>query len=203
MIFSRDIVMKLKFKCNHGRFSDERYTAFLGKNLKLTYSEIDGDNQPYSLDYIDRSNSRMVAGIKVPATENIFMVDEFFGGAERARARVVYLTKCLYHGITPVLTEWETKHLKWGKRKLATKTTATFKLHDLFVNGTYYSNKYNMYVEIRFITNAVPKTGKSIDEVMGAPSVVFEDIFTDALYSRSVSDFNALGFVLVGENKCE
>lgn len=203
MTFSRDIVMKLKFKCNHGHFSDERYTAFLGKNLKLTYSEIDGDNQPYSLDYIDRSNSRMVAGIKVPVTENIFMVDEFFGGAERARARVVYLTKCLYHGITPVLTEWETKHLKWGKRKLATKTTATFKLHDLFVNGTYYSNKYNMYVEIRFITNAVPKTGKSIDEVMGAPSVVFEDIFTDALYSRSVSDFNALGFVLVGENKCE
>ena len=88
-------------------------------------------------------------------------------------------------------------------RSVATKTTATFKLHDLFVNGTYYSKKYNMYVEIRFITNAVPKTGKSIDEVMGAPSVVFEDVFTDALYSRSVSDFNTLGFVLVGESKCE
>ena len=201
MIFKGNIVMKLKFKCDRGRFDDETYTAWLGKNLKLTYCEIDGDNQPYSLEYV--TTSRGFGGARVLDKEMIFEVDQFFGGADVARQRVIYLTKCLYHGVKPELTDWEQKHLKWGNRKLAVKATPTFKLHDVFVNGTYHSSKYDMFAEVRLITNAVPKTGKSIDEVMGAPSVVFEDIFTDALYSRSVSDFNALGFVLVGENKCE
>lgn len=189
--------MKLKFKCDHGRFDDETYSAWLGKNLKLTYCEIDGDNQPYLLEHV--TTSRGYGGVRAPNKEMIFEVDQFFGGADVARQRVIYLTKCLYHGVKPELTDWERKHLKWGNRQLAVKATPTFKLHDVFVNGTYYSEKYNMFVEVRFITNAVPRTNKLIDEVAGAPSVVFEDIFTDTLYSRSVSDFNMLGFKLLGE----
>ncbi len=189
--------MKLKFKCDRGRFDDETYSAWLGKNLKLTYCEIDGDNQPYSLEHV--TTSRGFGGVRVPNKEMIFEVDHFFGGADVARQRVIYLTKCLYHGVKPELTDWERKHLKWGNRQLAVKATPTFKLHDVFVNGTYHSEKYSMFVEVRFITNAVPRTNKSIDEVAGAPSVVFEDIFTDTLYSRSVSDFNILGFKLLGE----
>lgn len=197
MIFKGNIVMKLKFKCDRGRFDDETYSAWLGKNLKLTYCEIDGDNQPYSLEHV--TTSRGFGGVRVPNKEMIFEVDHFFGGADVARQRVIYLTKCLYHGVKPELTDWERKHLKWGNRQLAVKATPTFKLHDVFVNGAYHSEKYSMFVEVRFITNAVPRTNKSIDEVAGAPSVVFEDIFTDTLYSRSVSDFNILGFKLLGE----
>jgi hypothetical protein len=197
MIFKGNIVMKLKFKCDRGRFDDETYSAWLGKNLKLTYCEIDGDNQPYSLEYV--TTSRGFGGVRVLDKETIFEVDQFFGGVDVARQRVIYLTKCLYHGVKPELTDWEQKHLKWGNRQLAKKATPTFKLHEIFVNGTYHSSKYSMFVEVRFITNAVPRTNKSIDEVAGAPSVVFEDIFTDTLYSRSVSDFNMLGFKLLGE----
>ena len=67
-----------------------------------------------------------------------------------------------------------------------------------FVRGAYYSKKYDMYVEVRYVTNAIPKTGKLIDEVIGVPQVVFEDIFSGGIYSGVVSNFKALGFELIG-----
>lgn len=186
--------MNIKFKCRSGHFSDDSYTGYLGANLRLSYSDIDGDNQPYSLDFVKRGVKNKPLGLHV---ENIFDVDCFFGGINEARSRVLYLSKCLYHGIKPVLTAWEQKHLKWGNRKLAIKQAAPFLLHDIFVHGSYHSAKYDLFVEVLYITNAIPKTGKLIDEVRGTPSVVFEDIFNNNIYSRSVSDFKGLGFTLM------
>ena len=187
--------MNIKFKRRSGRFSDEYYTGHLGPNLRLSYSEMDGENQPYSVDFIRRGVKDKPMGIH---TENVFEVDSFFGGADIARESVVYLAKCLYHGIKPVLTSWESKHLKWGNRSIAQKEVASYKLHDVFVRGAYYSKKYDMYVEVRYVTNAIPKTGKLIDEVIGVPQVVFEDIFSGGIYSGVVSNFKALGFELIG-----
>lgn len=186
--------MNIKFKCKSGRFSDDSYIGYLGANLRLTYADIDGDNQPYSLDYVKRGVKNKPAGY---LSENIFDVDSFFGGSNEARNRVIYLTKCLYHGIEPILTSWEQKHLKWGNRKLAVKQTTSYLLHDIFVHGSYYSAKYDLFVEVLYITNAVPKINKLIDEVRGVPSVVFVDIFNNHIYSRNVSDFKSLGFTLM------
>lgn len=188
--------MGLKFTSLNGRFSDDMHSAFLGNQLRLSYSDIDGDNQPYSLDFVHRGKKSKLSN--KPLMENVLNVDEFFGGAIVAKERVIYLGKCLYHGIEPALSSWEKNHLVWGKRHLAKKPDPTYKIHDVYVRGTYYSELYDTHVEVRYVTNAIAKSGTKLDELIGVPQVVFENIFTEHLLSRTVADFKALGFKLVG-----
>lgn len=188
--------MGLKFTSLNGRFSDDMYFAYLGNQLRLSYSDIDGDNQPYSLDFVHRGKKAKLNS--KPLMENILNVDEFFGGVSVAKERVIYLGRCLYHGIEPKLSSWEKTHLVWGKRHLAKKPDPTYKIHDVYVRGTYYSELYDVYVEVRYITNAVAKTGAKTDILIGVPQVVFENIFNEQILSRNVADFKALGFKLVG-----
>lgn len=186
--------MGLKWETTSGRFSDDYAKARLG-HLSITADEIDGDNQPYSI-FIENK------GRNVPITERykfIFRCEAFFGGWAEARKRAEYLARCYFFGIPPVYTEWELEHAEINNVQDALQRPPKTKIQGVWVRGIYYHPHLARYVRVESITNVESNVQHPMSILMGEPSVVFKDTFTDRLYSRTIVDFHTLGFNLVSE----
>lgn len=186
--------MGIKWEVRSGNYSDDYCKARFG-HLRLAADEIDGDNQPYSI-YLER------VGRNVPVHErytNILRVDAFFGGLTEAKKRVEYLARCFFYGIPPEYTDWERDHAEIGDLSLALQRKPATQLHGVWIRGIYYHPTLKSYIRIESVANVDSTSSNPLREMMGAPTVVFKDVFTDRLFARTVADFNTLGFKLYSE----
>lgn len=186
--------MGLKWETRSGNFSDYYGKARFG-HLRLSADDIDGDNEPYSI-YVEK------VGRNVPIHERLQMVfrcDAHFGGVDVARKRAEYLARCYFYGIPPVYTDWERQNGEIHNTEIALQRKPSTQLHGVWVRGIYYHPVLNSYIRIESVANVDSTSSNPLRELMGAPTVVFKDVFTDRLFARSVADFNTLGFKLYSE----
>ena len=186
--------MGLKWETRSGNFSDYYGKARFG-HLRLSADDIVGDNEPYSI-YVEK------LGRNVPIHERIkyvFRCDAHFGGIEEARKRVEYLARCYFYGIPPIYTDWERKNGEIHDTAIALQRKPSTQLHGVWVRGIYYHPTLKSYIRIESVANVDSTSSNPLREMMGAPTVVFKDVFTDRLFARTVADFNTLGFKLYSE----
>ncbi len=183
--------MTLYWKTRSGGCDDEYLSARLG-NLVLHVADIDGDNQPYSIELISKT---VAFGTKQQQLQTVFSLDPFFGGLKHAKERVTYIANCLHYGLPIEWTEAELAHGEFTPLSDLLQAPPRSQIRDIWIRGIYYLPSTKTYFRAEYVANIDGLQGTNNKRIhLGAPSVVLKEILTGHMFVVNLEEFSKHGF---------
>lgn len=183
--------MPLYWKTKSTDLGEDYAVARIG-NLILHAADIDGDNQPYS---IELETKTQAFGKMVPQRQTVFAMDPFFGGFKHAKQRVEYIARCLHYGVPIQWTEGEMKSGKFTPLEGMLQKPPSTMIRGIWVRGIYVLPATGGHFRAEYVSNIDQVTGLTDRKIsLGKPSVVLKEIHTDHVFSLTLDEFSKFGF---------